>query len=165
MRIAYLLEQDVDVRQPPFDGPATHVREIVRALQRRGHEVRLLARLEGRLWRSDDLVTFEPVVVSLLDSGPLRWLESAVRRIQYGLQLPYAAFFESQRFARACQQELAGFDVLYERMSWFDYGGALAARRLGIPLVLECNGDPLADLEAKGIAPRGWQRRMSLSLM
>jgi glycosyltransferase involved in cell wall biosynthesis len=165
VKIGYLLEQDVDVRQPPFDGPATHVREVVRELQRRGHTVRLLARLEGQLWCSDDLVTFTPVTVPVLDRGPLRLLESAVRRVQYELQLPYAAFFESQRFARACQQALASFDVLYERMSWFDYGGAIAARRLGLPLVLECNGDPLADLEAKGIAPRGWQRRISVTLM
>lgn len=165
MKIAYLLEQDVEVRRPPYDGPGTHVREVVHALRQRGHQVRLLARLEGRLWRSDDLATFEPVVVPLLDRGPLRLLEKAVRRVQYELQLPYAAFFESQRFARACLQELAGYDLLYERMSWFDYGGAVAARRLGVPLVLECNGDHLADLEAKGIAPRGWQRRLSLALM
>lgn len=165
MKIAYLLEQDVEVRQPPYDGPGTHVREVVHELRQRGHQVRLLARLDGRLWRSDDLATFEPVAVPLLDRGPLRLLERAVRRVQYELQLPYAAFFESQRFARACQQELAGYDVLYERMSWFDYGGALAARRLGLPLVLECNGDHLADLEAKGIAPRGWQRRLSVALM
>jgi glycosyltransferase involved in cell wall biosynthesis len=165
VKIAYLLEQDVEVRQAPYDGPGTHVREVAQALRRRGHQVRLLARLEGRLWRSDDLLTFTPVEVPLFDRGPLRLLERAVRRVQYELQLPYAAFFESQRFARACQQELGGYDLLYERMSWFDYGGALASRRLNVPLILECNGDHLADLEAKGIAPRGWQRRLSLALM
>lgn len=165
MKIAYLLEQDVEVRHAPYDGPGTHVREVVHELRQRGHQVRLLARLEGRLWRSDDLAAFTPVEVPLLDRGPLRLLERAVRRAQYELQLPYAAFFESQRFARACQQELAGTDLLYERMSWFDYGGALAAGRMGVPLVLECNGDHLADLEAKGIAPHGWQRRLSVALM
>src|SRR5690606_6329677 len=107
---------DVEVRHAPYDGPGTHVREVVHELRQRGHQVRLLARHEGRLWRSDDLTTFEPVVVPLLDGGPLRLLERAVRRVQYELQLPYAAFFESQRFARACQQELAEYDLLYERM-------------------------------------------------
>jgi glycosyltransferase involved in cell wall biosynthesis len=165
VKIAYLLEQDVEVRQAPYDGPGTHVREVVQELRRRGHQVRLLARLGGRLWRSDDLVTFTPVEVPLFDGGPLRLLERGLRRVQYELRLPYAAFFESQRFARACQQELGGYDLLYERMSWFDYGGALTSRRLGVPLILECNGDHLADLEAKGIAPRGWQRRLSLALM
>jgi glycosyltransferase involved in cell wall biosynthesis len=45
------------------------------------------------------------------------------------------------------------------------YGSGLAARRLGVPLVLEDNGDHLFDLEAKGIAPRGAQRRLSVALM
>ena len=44
------------------------------------------------------------------------------------------------------------------------YGGAIASRYLGIPLVLEDNGDQLSDLEAKGIAPQGLQRRISIYL-
>src|SRR5690606_32447033 len=52
-----------------------------------------------------------------------------------------------------------------ERLTWMGYGGALAARALGIPLVLEYNGDPMADLEAKGMAPRGLQLRLSSWLM
>jgi glycosyltransferase involved in cell wall biosynthesis len=69
------------------------------------------------------------------------------------------------RFAQACVQELSNCDLLYERLSWVSYGGVLAARRLGVPLVLEDNGDPLFDLEAKGIAPTGLQRRLSMALM
>ena len=100
-----------------------------------------------------------------MDAGTRRKMESAVRRVQYELRLPYAALFDSRRFANACTDELQGFDLLYERMSWVSYGGALASRRLDIPLVLENNGDHLADLEAKGIAPRGAQYRLSAALM
>jgi glycosyltransferase involved in cell wall biosynthesis len=50
-------------------------------------------------------------------------------------------------------------------MSWVSYGGALTSRATGAPLVLENNGDHLADLDAKGIAPRGAQRRLSIALM
>jgi glycosyltransferase involved in cell wall biosynthesis len=165
MRIGYVMQEGVEVRRPPFNGPANHVREVVDWLRRRGHHVRVLVRLEGRIWRSDDLETFVPIEVRWLDRGPLRLAERALRRLQSELQLPYAALFESLRFAQACVQELQECDLLYERLGWVGYGSGLAARRLRIPLVLEDNGDHLFDLEAKGMAPRGWQRRLSLWVM
>lgn len=165
MKIGVLAQQPVPLRRPPFDGPASHLRHVVQALRDRGHQVQVLAAADGSLWRSDDLEQFYPVEVRLVDRGPLRWIERAMRRVQYELRLPYAALFESVRFALACRQELAGCDLLYERMSWVSYGGALAGRWLHKPLVLENNGDHLADLEAKGIAPQGAQRRLSLACM
>jgi glycosyltransferase involved in cell wall biosynthesis len=134
-------------------------------LSRLGHTVRLLVRLEGKIWKSDDLQDFQPVFVQKIDRGALRSLERLVRRIQYELKLPYAAFFESLRFALACQQELKGFDLFFERSSWMAYGGMLAAGWQKAPLVIEYNGDPLADLEAKNAAPHGIQRRLSVALM
>jgi glycosyltransferase involved in cell wall biosynthesis len=55
--------------------------------------------------------------------------------------------------------------MLYERMGWVGYGGTLAARWLHIPLILEVNGDHLTELERRGIAPHGAQRRLSIALM
>jgi glycosyltransferase involved in cell wall biosynthesis len=164
VKIGYVMQEGVDVRRPPFNGPATHVREVVAALTARGHGVRLLFKVEGRTWRSDDLETFEPVEVGW-DRGARRLLERVARRAQSELRLPYAAMFESLRFAQAVRQELAGADVLYERLSWVAYGSGLAAGRLRVPLVLEDNGDHLFDLEAKGIAPTGAQQRRALGLM
>jgi glycosyltransferase involved in cell wall biosynthesis len=172
MKIGYLAQQEMQLQTPPFDGPANHVHHVAAALTELGHSVRLLVNQEGRLWRSDDLTEipdrgkeWSPVRVRRMDAGPARWAERGVRRVQYELHAPYAALFESVRFAQACRQELAGVDLLYERMSWVSYGGALAARWMGVPLVLENNGDPLADLEAKEIAPQGMQRRLSVGLM
>ena len=164
MKIGYLMQQGVNIRQRPFNGPANHVREVVQELENLGHRVRVIVRLEGQTWVTDDLETFVPIRVRWLDQGPLRWFERLVRRIQSELKLPYAAFFESLRFAQACQQTLAGYDLLYERLSWMGYGGALASRWLKIPLILEDNGDQLADLESKGIAPQGLQRRLSIGV-
>ena len=164
MRIGYLLQQDVDIRTPPYSGPAQHVREVVEGLQELGHSVRVLYRLRGRLWKTDDLHDFTQVTVASVDKGPRRLIERGLRRVQSQLRLPYFAYFESNRFARACIQELADCDLLFERTSWFDYGGTLAARRLGIPLILENNGDHLTDLQAKGLQPRGLQRRLSMTL-
>lgn len=164
MKIGYLLQQHVDIQTPPFSGPANHVREVVEHLQKLGHAVLVIVNIDGRLYKTDDLHTFTPIMVNWLDKGPLRWLEKAVRRLQSELKLPYAAFFESFRFAAACRQELKDVDLLLERMSWMLYGGALTSRFLKVPLVLENNGDHLADLEAKGIAPTGWQRTISIKV-
>ncbi len=165
MKIGYLMQMGEDIRQPPFNGPANHVRQVVAELRRQGQQVRTVYGLGEQLWQTDDLEQFIPLRVSALQRGPLRLGERAVRRVQSELRLPYLALFESLRFAAACRRALAGYDVLCERASWARYGGVLAARWLGIPLVLEYNGDPLADLEAKRIAPRGLQRLLSVALM
>lgn len=165
MRIGYLVQQHMNLRRSPFDGPANHVRHVIQELHRRGHTVRLLARLDGQIYLSDDLVTFTPVAVPALDRGPLRLLERITRRVQRQFRLPYIGFFESLRFAGACSKTLSGYDLLLERRSWMTYGGAIAARWLKIPLVLEDNGDPLLDLEAKGKQLRGLQLRLSLAVM
>lgn len=165
MKIGYLMQLGAEIRTPPFNGPANHVRHVVSALEARGHQVNVLFRLKDQIWVSQGLRTFTPVEVRRLDRGPARWLERAVRRTQAALRLPYFNFFESLRFAAACRQSLPDFDLLYERTSWMGYGGALAARQSGTPLVLEDNGDHLDDLEAKGIAPQGLQRKISLALM
>ncbi|MFN2197682.1 MAG: glycosyltransferase family 4 protein [Anaerolineales bacterium] len=165
MKIGYLMQLGAEIRMPPFNGPANHVRHVVSALEARGHQVNVLFRLNNQIWLSQGLTTFIPVEAGVLDHGPFRWLERFVRRIQAVFKLPYLNLFESIRFAAACRQCLPDVDLFYERTSWMGYGGALAARRTGIPLVLEDNGDHLDDLEAKGIAPQGLQRKISLALM
>jgi hypothetical protein len=117
LKIGYLMQEGAaNVRKNPFSGPSTHVRQVILELKNLGHEVRLIAKLDGAIWRSDNLVDFEPVQTPWLDRGPLNWLERGVRRVQAILRLPYCTFFESVRFAAACCQELEGYDLLYERM-------------------------------------------------
>ena len=165
MKIGYLMQAGVpDMFGCPLSGPAVHVQQVITHLQGLGHQVTLLALMNGKIWRSEDLAQFRPVSLPRLESGPFRLVERAVRRTQATLHLPYAAWFESIRFAQACAQELADCNAFYERMGWVGYGGALAARRLGIPLILEVNGDHLDELESLGIAPRGMQRQLSIWL-
>lgn len=166
MKIGYLMQAGVpDIRSDRPAGPAIHVRRVIEELEKLGQHVRVLAVLDHRIYRSDNLVDFVPVTIPSMDKGILRLVERGVRRIQYELKLPYAALFESSRFASACCQELRGYDLFYERMGWFGYGGSLASRWLRVPLILEVNGDALAELEMQGMAPRGNQRRLSLALM
>jgi glycosyltransferase involved in cell wall biosynthesis len=74
------------------------------------------------------------------------------------LGLPYLALFDSLHFYDACIHALEGYDILYERLTMLSIGGALAARRLGVPLVLEVNADPVDELDSIGEAPRGIRR-------
>ncbi len=167
MRIGYLMQEGgPDVRQKPLTGPANHVWQVFKELQGLGHQLRLLVRYDGQIWKSDNLEDFEPVAVHRFDKGFTRVVERIVRGTQARLRLPYLNLFESLRFAEACRQELADYDLLFERMGWMGYGGGLAARWLKIPLVLEANnGDFITELERLGVAPHGFQRWLAVTLM
>ncbi|MFN8464160.1 MAG: glycosyltransferase family 4 protein [Caldilineaceae bacterium] len=165
MKIGYLMQAGApDMQMQPRSGPAAHVWHVCRELQALGHEVSLLTFAGNRMLRSDDLVNFQPVQVRM-DRGALRLFERGTRRVQSTLHLPYLHFFDSMRFASACWQELGSCDLLYERMGWMGCGGAIAARRSGQPLVLEVNGDHLAEYEMLGVAPQGVQRKASVRFM
>jgi glycosyltransferase involved in cell wall biosynthesis len=166
MKIGYIMQKGVpDIRPESLSGPANHVVQVIRALQRLGHDVTLLARMDKRIWKSKDLHHFSAVTVQKTDQGGFIYLEKGIRRIQSEFRLPYAAFFESRRFAHACQQEMADCEVLYERAGWMGYGGGLASNSMKIPLVMEINGDHLSEFEAKGVAPQDLQRWISIQLM
>ncbi|MBK8047633.1 MAG: hypothetical protein IPK16_11215 [Anaerolineales bacterium] len=163
MKIGYLMQAGAaDVRRQPWSGPAAHVGHVIQSWREMGHEVRLLAQFDEKIFASDDLVNFRPVAIKRMDQGPIRTFERAVRRLQSELRLPYAAVFESMRYVSACAEELCDCDLLYERMGWMGYSGALAARKLAKPFVLEVNGDHLNEFEMLGIAPRGAQRWISV---
>jgi glycosyltransferase involved in cell wall biosynthesis len=123
--------------------------------------MRLVAQFNDGIWKSDDLANYEFVHNLAFDQGLLRLTERAIRRIQRELRLPYVALFDTVRFALACRRQLAGFDLLYERMGWMGYGGSVVSHWLQLPLVLEVNGDHLSEMEALGIAPKGAQQRLS----
>jgi glycosyltransferase involved in cell wall biosynthesis len=165
MKIGYLKQLGADIQNPPFNGPANHTRHVVRELQKHGHQVHVLYRLDGELWLSDGLEHFAQVSARWTERGLFRLVERLVRRTQTALKLPYTGWFESLRFAAACCQELHDCDLFYERTSWMGYGGSLASRWSGIPLILEDNGDHLYDLEVKNAAPQGLQRWLALKLM
>jgi glycosyltransferase involved in cell wall biosynthesis len=165
-KIGYLMQAGVpDICSQPSTGPANHVIRVFEQLQQLGHQARLLAVLDKEIWKTDDLIHFEPVEIRWLDRGLFRLFESLIRRIQFETKIPYAALFESFRFMLACRQELSGYDLLYERMGWMGYGGGIAATWLGTPLILEVNGDHLTEMEMLGVAPGGVQRRLSIALM
>jgi glycosyltransferase involved in cell wall biosynthesis len=166
VKIGCLMQAGVpDIRQRPLSGPAIHVTEVFGELQAMGHTVRLVVLLDNQIMVADNLDRLTAVPPLSLSRGLPRLIESGVRRVQSTFKLPYATWFESRRFAEACRHFLADYDLLYERMGWFGYGGSLAADQMGKPHVLEVNGDHLSELAALGMAPKGLQRYLSVSLM
>jgi glycosyltransferase involved in cell wall biosynthesis len=162
MKIGYIMQEGVpEIRKSPLSGPAVHVQYVFNELRELGHQVTLLAKFDGKTLVSVDLENFAPVTTNWIDRGPFHLFERAVRRIQFEMRLPYVAFFESLRFASACRQVLADCDIYYERMGWMGFGGVLASRWLGIPLIWEVNGDHISEMELLGNAPSGAQLQLS----
>jgi glycosyltransferase involved in cell wall biosynthesis len=162
MKIGYIAQLSPEVRRPPFDGPANHIRFVVAELKKRGHQVRLVASIEGEILSGDD-----PDNLQAVNPNSIRpsLAERSLRKVQSISKLPYFNYFDSRRFAAVCRWELAGFDLILERSSWTSYGGVLAARDLKMPLIMEYNGDPLHDLASKRADPHGLQRQISIAIM
>lgn len=124
----------------PVSATALHIQAVVRALEARSHQVRVLALQRGLPSYSDDLETWHPVQARPLPPL-LRLIERPVRGAQSRLRLPYLNYFESYRFSQAVEVAFQGYDLFYERFWLNSYGALLAAQRMGLPLVYEVNGD------------------------
>jgi glycosyltransferase involved in cell wall biosynthesis len=116
MRIIYHHRTQLD------DAQGIHVRAIVRAFEELGHEVELISpigsrgRPPRRIWR--------------IDTGHLP------RAVYEALCLGYN-LYGYRRLARAIREQKP--DLIYERYAPFTFCGVLAARRFGVPLLLEIN--------------------------
>lgn len=166
MKIGYLVERNsAPLRSAPYDGRSIHVQQVIEALIARGHEVCLLVCEHGQVWHSTDLVDFAPVTVRWLEYGLLGWLLHWVQASQQAFGLPELAFLENLRFFLLCRRWLATCDLFYERFSWLGYGGTVAAKWLAKPLVLEVNGDALAEAELLGLPLHSRPHRFARWLM
>jgi glycosyltransferase involved in cell wall biosynthesis len=127
MRIIYHHRTQLD------DAQGIHVRAIVRAFRELGHEVEvisLVASPSKRAWR--------------IDTGRLPRALYEVLSLGYNL-------YGYRRLARAIREGKP--DLIYERYAPYAFCGVLAARRFGVPLLLEINA-PWHDHSPSGEAPR-----------
>jgi glycosyltransferase involved in cell wall biosynthesis len=140
---------------------------IVSGLQAAGHDVTWVANLPGRrvlctadvdAARADDWKPGHCAGLGFTGSKPFLAVESGLRRVQSGLHLPYFALSDSWRMHAACTRNLAGCDLFHERYNLMGIGGALASRRMGIPLVLEVNADIIDEYAYQGKPLRGPRR-------
>ena len=158
LRIAYLFQQS-GIRLDDHSGPVVHIKAIIDNLRLAGHHMAFVALRPARRVTCAEAVTDEREAhLAWTNRLWFKLIESAVRRAQRMLRLPYLAIFDSLRFYDACIHNLRGYDVFHERFGRLSIGGVLAARRLGVPLVLEVNADTLDEWDRFGRGPRGLLR-------
>jgi len=157
LRIGYVMQNGAP-DLATISGPQLHVTAVIRGLQRRGHQVRTIAIQNDRLQWTDDLQTWHPADYGRSRAHVVRVVESALRRLQSELRLPFLNLFDSIHYADACVQLLEGTHLLYERHGYLGYGGLLAARRMKIPLFLELNGNIVKEIDEMAVPMSSTQR-------
>jgi glycosyltransferase involved in cell wall biosynthesis len=169
LRVAYIF-QNIGTRFDSSRAEPLHTLFTLKGLQHRGHSVVLLA-LHGRaVICSGDLDAISSGRLTNQHLGRLgrsgtRWFklcESAIRRGQRELGLPYLALFDSYRMYDAGCQNLKNVQLIHDRYNAPAMGGALVSKRLRVPYVLEVNADLLEQRALKGAPERGARRWLSL---
>jgi glycosyltransferase involved in cell wall biosynthesis len=90
------------------------------------------------------------LMLGISGSKGMQLIESAARRVQGLLKLPYFALFDSFRFFEALSRFLPQYDLCHEHNGLLSFGAALACRKRGIPYVLTFSADPLEELALLG---------------
>jgi glycosyltransferase involved in cell wall biosynthesis len=141
------------------DAQGIHIAEIQRAFRERGHQVIEVALVEAGAEAKAASDGGRPSGLSRLADGLARHLPAAVRE---GMELAYN-LVAYRRLARVLRRERP--DFLYERYAANTFAGLAAARRHGVPLVLEVNA-PLAREKAEhdGLRFRGVTRAIERRL-
>ncbi|MDE2598533.1 MAG: glycosyltransferase family 4 protein [Rhodocyclaceae bacterium] len=107
------------------DGQAVHIEEMIAALRKLGHEVRVVAPAGGEEGRMGGGVGWVQRMRNALPRALYELLELAYSWVAYRRLATAAAEFEP--------------DVIYERYNLFLLAGVMLKRRRGIPLLLEVN--------------------------
>jgi len=151
LRIAYLW-QEAGLEKGPERGLLVSARAIVRALQQRGHRVVVVSLGQRRrVLETEDFITFTIRRGGLSDHRVFTFFEGVIRRLQSETRFPYLGLFDGFRFGEVCARALGDYDVLHVRSVLFGWGAMLAQQRLGLPLVLALEADPLVDLQTMGV--------------
>ena len=141
-------------------GPQLHTTAVIKGLHKQGHTVRIVANQDLQLGWSEDLQNWFPPRYGITYRKIFRYLESFIRRMQTELKLPFLGVFDSLHFADACYNLLPRFDVLYERHGYMGFGGIIAARWLGIPIILELNGNIIKEIDERRLSMSPLQRQI-----
>jgi len=157
LKIGYIMQADTPDLSI-VSATQLHVKAVVYGFKKRGHQVRMVAIQHYKTQWTEDIQSWHPIESGFSESVPFHLVESAVRGVQARLRLPFWRLFDSYRFSDACVSAFVDYDILYERDSTISYGGIIAARRLGIPIVLEVNGDLVAEWRHLGVQMSKVQR-------
>jgi glycosyltransferase involved in cell wall biosynthesis len=133
------------------DGQTVHIRELIAALRARGHSIEEWALSRGEQGEMGS------------EGGLLARVASRAPRVLYEIAEHAYGPLTAGRLARAGQR--IGAEVLYERHALGNTAGIRAARKLGIPFLLEVNS-PLAHERATHdqLVLQGWARHSERSV-
>jgi glycosyltransferase involved in cell wall biosynthesis len=163
MRILYLLSDPTRGGQHRQTGYMTHVREIVAALERAGHQVALFDARAARNGSAETAgeknadATLARAEGAAAGDGVVTRVPKPLRAV--GRDLLY--WWRNRELASALERACAGrsFDLVYERFHHFQDAGGRWAHRHGVPHFLEFNAgqDEIAAFHGAGLA--AWARR------
>lgn len=149
MRIAYI-SADFGIPVLGNKGSSVHVREMVNAFVRQGHEVQVFTPNPGAgnnlqtplyLVGPGDLPDRSASPIPWTTSGTYTRLRKELRELRYNFALYRSVYPQLAAWVPHC---------IYERYSLFSLGGLALARRLGVPHVLEVNA-PLREERTRTI--------------
>lgn len=129
MKILYLATQP-ELRLDAKSGYGTHMREMIRAFEQLGHEVRTV--IAGDIFASHDLDA-----VPAKKSGLKKWVPTLLWQSLRDLR----RFRSDRTLCPTLEAEIKGFspDLIYERGSYGSALGVRTARKFGIRHALEWN--------------------------
>ncbi len=159
MKVGYLWQIE-DAELHTSSTSVLHISAVISGLKKRAHQVRFVTTPDKVLSYSDDWDTWNAVPLGFFNTRLYKLIRSGIGFIQGKLRLPYFHFFDSMRYGHVVKTACEGYDVLFERYWLLNYGGLIAAKRLGIPLILEINGDLFKEYEMMGIELSAWQWRV-----
>lgn len=161
LRIAYAIQNVGGIDFNLDVGDTVPVRQTLAGLRRGGHRVSCFQLKGSAVIAFDDVANVGDnwqVAAGVSGLRLFKVFESAVRRLQRTLHIPYFAFFDTFRFYEACLRVLPGYDLCHEHNGLFCAGAALACRRLNVPYVLTFSADPLYERALGGRPLRGFHR-------
>jgi glycosyltransferase involved in cell wall biosynthesis len=138
MRIAYV-SADFGIPVQGNKGSSVHVREMVHAFARQGHEIQVFTPNPGAgNMLQSPLYLVGPGDLPDRSSSPIPWstnatyarLRKEVRELRFNFGMYRAVYPQLAAWSPHC---------VYERYSLFSLGGLALARRLGVPHILEVN--------------------------
>ncbi len=121
------------------DGQAVHIRSLQRAFEQLGHQVFEVSLVQ----RAQSASTSDPSAAAPARAPAWRALTRLPRFARELAEYAYTSVGRPKIVAAARQQRI---DFIYERYAFGNAAGVLAARRLGLPLILEVNSPMVMEL-------------------
>ncbi len=159
MKVGYLWQiEDAEINTTSTS--VLHITAVISGLKKRLHQVRFVTTPDKELSYTDDWEDWHKVPLGFFDSKLYKLVRGGIGFLQGKLRLPYFHFFDSMRYGHVVTTACKDYDVLFERYWLLNYGGLIAAKRLGVPLILEINGDLFQEYEMMGIELSALQWRV-----